>query len=749
MAIHFYEEEKTFLLQTAKTSYAFCINKDGYLCHLHWGGKVNGPSDLPTTAELAQRVTMIGRRSSELELSEYRAWGGASGKEPALKITFPDGTRSLYLVYHSHAIAGNILRITTRDTQYDVEVVLCYRVSEEFDIIERWSEITNTGKENFDIEIAAGANWRLPDREEYRLTYFSGNYGHEFQLNRETLGAAKRVLETRRGLSGFDCAPFFMIDDGTASEHRGAVYFGSVLWSGNWKITVERDSLSDVEITGGINDFDFTWCLEPGQTYTTAKFLAGYLTEGGFGGVGRRMHRYERAEIIHPMERDRLLPIIYNTHNTFWNRVDEKIVLEEIDAAAKTGIELFILEGGWTGYHDVDSTVNNSQSHRLGYGTWEVNELRFPNGLKPIADRIHSHGMKFGLWIEPEAVFPTNRIALEHPDWIVGYENRESEQTGAMRTLTLDMANDEACDYIIEVFTKLIGENEIDYVKNDFNRLIPHMGYRSGKPGHKKEGWDRYVRNMWRCYRTLKERFPNLIFENSAAGGKRTDLAMLGIAGRMHRSDNQDPLDAVTMFDTMSYFIPPKFQGGACFVSAAFSQWFNERPATIEYQGHMAMLSSMSVSMNLQTSGEEDMEELRRVIQLAKQVREVTQLGDMYRIASVREKDYGVYQYVNYEQSKSVVMVMGQTMQFAQMPERACLMGLKPNAKYKVTGHGKFYKKPFCRYEVGQPGYYQEIPERTKDYGIFTGNGLMSVGLPIWVKGNARSEVIILEEIEN
>lgn len=747
MGIFYYEQEKTFLLQTANTSYAFCVSKEGYLCHLHWGGKVLLPSDLPTLAQLQQRVTMIGRASSVTELLEYRSWGGSSAKEPALKITFPDGTRNLFLVYSSHCVEGDTLRVNLKETQYGVEVTLCYRVCEEFDIIERWSEIKNTSGEDFNIEMAAGANWHLPDRDGYRLTYFSGNYGHEFQLNREKLGASKRVLETRRGLSGYDCAPFFMIDDGSASEHHGAVYFGSVLWSGNWKITVERDSLDHTEVTGGINDFDFTYVLEPGASYTTAKFIAGYLTEGGFGGVGRRMHRYERKEIIHPMERDRILPIIYNTHNTFWNRVDEKIVLDEIDAAAKAGIELFILEGGWTGYHDLDSTVNNSQSHRLGYGTWEVNELRFPNGLKPIADRIHGHGMKFGLWIEPEAVFPTNKIAVEHPDWIVGYEHRESEKIGAMGTLTLDMANDDACDYIIDVFTRLIGENQIDYVKNDFNRAIPHMGYRSGERKHKKEGWDRYVRNMWRCYRTLKERFPNLIFENSAAGGKRTDLAMLGIAGRMHRSDNQDPLDAVTMFDTMSYFIPPKFQGGACFVSGAFSQWFNERPATIEYQGHMAMLSSMSVSMSLQTSSQEDMEELRRVIELDKQVREVTQLGDMYRIASVLEKDYGVYQYVNYEKTKSVVFVMGQTMQFAQMPERACLMGLKPEGKYKVTGHGKFFKKRFCRYEKGQPGYYQEIPERTRDYGEFSGNGLMHVGLPIWVKGNARSEVIVIEEI--
>ena len=78
MAIFYYENEKTFLLQTAKTSYAFCIHDNGYLLPLHWGGKVNDPQDLPKASELLQRVTMIGRASSPVEILEYRSWGGSS-----------------------------------------------------------------------------------------------------------------------------------------------------------------------------------------------------------------------------------------------------------------------------------------------------------------------------------------------------------------------------------------------------------------------------------------------------------------------------------------------------------------------------------------------------------------------------------------------------------------------------------------------------------------------------------------------
>ena len=153
------------------------------------------------------------------------------------------------------------------------------------DIIERSAVIHNVGKEPFVLEMAESANWTLPKHSHYRLTYFTGDYGHEFQMNRETFGSAKRVLESRRGLSGFDCAPFFMVDSGNATEEHGDVYFGSVIWSGNWKIVAERDWSEQNVIAGGINDFEFEYYLKPGQTYETPVFMAGYLAEGGFGGV--------------------------------------------------------------------------------------------------------------------------------------------------------------------------------------------------------------------------------------------------------------------------------------------------------------------------------------------------------------------------------------------------------------------------------------------------------------------------------
>ncbi len=746
MPISYFENEKIFLLSMKNSTYALGIDDTKVVGHRYWGARVENTHDLPTPDELVRRFSANGLKIGTDDIQEYRGFGGKSGLEPALKVSFPDGTRNLFLRYRAHRIEGERLEIDMTDVSYPIAVTLVYVLRPELDILERYSIIENTGSESFLIESAQSASFHMMPRD-YRLTYFTGAYGHEFQLHRENVGSAKRVIESRTGLSGPYCAPFFMLDHGDASEQMGDVFYGSLIWSGNWRISIEKDHGGRTFVSGGIHDFDYAVSLGGGESYETPIFMAGYSHEGGFGRASRQMHDYERAYILHPTERDRLLPIIYNTHNSFVNRVNEEIVLAEIEAAHAVGIELFVLEGGWTGDGELDSPENGGQAHRLGFGTWEVNPSRFPNGLKPISDKIHSLGMKFGLWIEPETVFKTNRIAKEHPDWLLGYKNRPTEIAG-MNCYSLDMANDEACDYITDILIRLVGENKIDYIKNDFNRYNYHMGFRGASSvEHQKEGWDRYVRNMWKCYSALKEAHPDLIFENSAGGGKRTDLGMMRFAGRMHRSDNQDPLDSVTMHEGMSHFILPKMEGGACFVSGAYTQMFNMRPTSIEYQGHVGMMSSLSVSMSLGEIPEEQREELKRTIALCKEVRPTVQKGDLYRLVSVYDKPYGVYEYLSKDKKRAVVFIIGINMQFASVPDRLRMLGLDPQASYRVTGHSTYYKTQFYMHEPTYKYYEPEIPTRTRDYGVHSGAGLMNIGLYISIKGHAHSEVLIVEEI--
>ena len=739
MSIRYFEKEKVFLLNGRESTYAFGI-VNGMTFHRHWGARVETPDELPSVKELQRRTTWS--VASPDSFQEYRAFGGDCVNEAAVNLVFADGTRSAYLRYVSHEIDGDCLRVLLRDTVFPVSVTLFYRVIERFDVIERRAVIRNEGAEPFRIERAATGLWFLPHRDEWRLTYFAGAYGHEMQRIREPILPGRRVLETRRGLSGPDAAPLILIDEGDATETAGSGYFLSVLWSGNWKIAVERDHLNRVVIGAGENDFDFGVTAEAGQEYESPMVFCGYSDAGGFGAITRKMHRYERAEIVHPTERGRILPVIYNTHGSLVNRTCEENVLREVDEAHEAGIELFVLDGGWTGTEGIDSPTNNGQAHRLGFGSWTVNPARFPHGLRPISDRLHGYGMKFGLWIEPESVFRTNETALEHPDWLLRYPGREPEKTG-WGCYHLNMANDEACDFVTERMLSLVRENSIDYIKNDFNSTMAQMGWQGVPPEHQREVHEKYVRNMWKCYSALKEEFPDLIFENSAGGGKRLDLGMLRFAGRMHRSDNQDPVDSVVMHEGFTYFLPSKFAGGACFVSDRYTRWLNRRDTTMEFQAHVGMMSGLSVSLKFSSLPPERMAELKRLLALNREIRGTVQLGDLYRLASTYDKPYGAFEFLDEDGSRAVVFVLGINEMFAHVNEPLRLQGLEPDARYLVTGHGTYY--PTLVYPHHDED--DDTPVHEKDYGVRTGRSLMNVGVQVILHASGTSEVLTVRRI--
>ena len=303
------------------------------------------------------------------------------------------------------------------------------------------------------------------------------------------------------------------------------------------------------------------------------------------------------------------------------------------------------------------------------------------------------------------------------------------------------MANDDACEYITNVLIKLISENGIDYIKNDFNRANTHLGWRGEEIKHQKEAWDKYVRNMWKCYGTVKEKFPNLIFENSAGGGKRTDLGMLKFAGRMHRSDNQDPVDSLKMHEGFTYLLPSKLAGCACFISDLYSQLVNRRKTTMEFQAHVGMMSGLSVSLKFAELSDERMAELKRLLALNKEIRETVQTGEFYRLVSIYDRPYCAYQFRGNDGKRSIVFCFAENIEFGKTADFIRLKALEPDKKYKVTGNGTYYK-----YHTTSPKYKTEIPSHKKDYGVHTGAGLMNVGIQIGIHGQGSSEILVVEE---
>lgn len=704
MSIHYYNEEKLFCLDAGEMTCAFAVTEH-ILMNRFWGAKLNR-ADIPDEKFLTERRRIGADLWCCAMFDEYPGWNSAiRGSEPSLKVTFEDGTRDVWLEYEDHSIEDDTLTVRLADKKYGLEVRLIYRVYDDCGIIERCAVITNRGQIGASLEIFNSGMLHLPYRDAYRLTTLTGKWSEEYRITHEKIRDGQTVLQTRNIMSGPEAVPFFAIDEGAADERRGGVWFGTLMWSGTHRIIVERGVFGDVSISAGINPFDCQIHLEPGESFTTPSLVYGF-TEGGFGAMSRHIHAFERRHVMSKCEAARIMPVVYNAYGTFYGNVNEEKIRSIIPVAHELGIEALIIDAGWSGEGDL---------YQKGMGDWNQNAERFPHGLRAISDELHRHGMIFGLWMEPECVHPESELFKAHPDWVFGYPERGAE-LDRMRYV-LNFAIDEVRDYMTDKIIGLIENCGVDYFKIDFNRYLYSVGTAHFAMEDKKAVWVKYVENLSRCYLTVKERFPNLLFENCAGGGMRTDLAMLRFAGRINRSDNQDPLDILKIHEGFSYFMLPKLAGGGCHISDVYTRHHNNRTTPMKYQAEIAMMGSLAVGKNLACLSDAEKSELKGYIETYKSLRESVHLGDIYRLASAYEKPYAAFEYLYGDEG--VLFVLGQSQQFMILPEPIRLDGLEDESLYEVDG-----------------------------FGIRSGRALMKLGVKVKLEGDFDSRVIRFKKIK-
>ncbi|WP_372630282.1 alpha-galactosidase [Cohnella sp.] len=670
MSIQFYSDQRLFSIATASSSYVFGLNDKGTIQHLYWGDPVAAADCAPLLGS--------GSHSSfdaalDREVEEYAGWGGLSYMEPSLKVRWHDGVRDLRLVYDYYRIDAEAngketLTIVLKDESYPLEARLTYSVLPGLDLIERSVVLVNTGDRDIVLESAQSAAWSLPELPAYRLTHVTGKWSGEFQLRNTILSEGKKVLESRRGFTDGHANPWFAIDDGSASEAAGKVWFGALGWSGNWKIAAEKTAFNRVRVTGGINDFDSEWTLAAGESFETPTFVGGY-SSAGFGSMSRQLHRYQ-YDYVSPSGEWR--KVLYNSWEATYFDVNVKDQTALAERAAKLGVELFVIDDGWFGQRNHD---------RAGLGDWHVNPDKFPSGLGELIGKVRELGMDFGIWVEPEAVNPDSDLYRSHPDWVYHFPTRS--RTELRNQLVLNISKPEVKRYIVGFMSKLLGGNDISFVKWDMNRTITEPGMQDHPLNRQKELWIRHVRSLYEIWAELRGKFPNVAFETCAGGGSRIDLGMLRYADQAWPSDNTDAFDRLSIQEGFSYVYAPKLM--TCWVTEAVSG-MNKRVTSLSYRFHSAMTGTLGIGANLNEWSEEQIAEAAGLVAQYKAVRPLVQGGRQYRLDALKHKGVDAVQYVGGKSEESVLFAFLYSQKLGDRLPRLCLQGLKPDAVYEIEG---------------------------------------------------------------
>ncbi len=710
MSVSFIKEENIFLIETENTHYAFFLF-NSLLRHAYWGKKLKNISDIPKPDDDVEgKILGCGYMNRYLWANEFVGWGSRFYNESTLKVTFADGVRDLNTMYHSHKIDdnGNTLIITLKDTYYEFFIDLKYKTYDGLDIIDRNIIIRNKTGDNITLNEVKSAALSFPYIEPnvYRLTYMGSAWGQEYDVKRIPITKAKTVLESRSGVSNSATFPYFAIDEGETTETDGEVWFGSLQWSGNFKITAEIDMARSLLITGGINDFDFSYILKNNESFTSPVFTLGYSDEG-FSGGSRQIHEYTRNYQYNGYWANKTAPIIYNAWSSFKFDINEEKLMGLAKKSAELGTELFVVDDGW---------YSTSGTGHKGLGDWYPSPEKFPRGLNPLIEYVNNLGMMFGIWIEPEMVSPDSQLYKDHPDWILNFPARERETS--LNRLILNLAREDVYDYIIKTIDNLLDNHNIEYLKWDINRWFSQPGW-PDVPKEEQQGmWVKYVLNLHRIFEHINKKHPKVILENCASGGLRADLKMAEWCTRINRSDNKDPLDMLYLHEGFTYVNLTRAAGGAGQISPN-NGGLSKRDCPMEFKAHIAVMGALGVGLDLISLTSEEMEELKSYFDLYKEIRDVVQLGDMYRLRSVRDGDHAIYEFVSKDKSEIAVFLFTIARPFRNPYRSIKLKGLDPNAVYKA------------------------------DDLTMSGDGLMKIGIPCgnYAIGNMRSKLFHFKRI--
>lgn len=447
------------------------VDRSGRLQNLHYGAKI--PSD-----DIAYFIGQIGDPvfrelvdlnyyANERIFSECGGYGRGDYRSPSVVIEREDGGLMSEFYYVRHTVddsvpeseglphvrcGGQTLTIFLRDLCSNAEIQLNYTVYDDSDVLVRNVRIVNEGKQPFYLKKAFSFCVDLPDRN-YKLLRLHGAWTRERTPEITNLGHGITRLQSTCGASSFGIHPFFGLLEQDCSETKGICYGVQLVYSGNFALTAERNAFGTVRLGGGINDEQFCWEVRSGESFVTPQALLCY-SERGLGELSREYADLIREKIMNPAFVFAPRPIVINNWEATYFDFDRDKLFSIIDEAAKLGVDTFVLDDGWFGNRDSDSS---------GLGDWYVNAKKLVGGLTAVIDRCKMNGLKFGLWFEPEMVSPDSDLYRTHPDWVIHKDGINPIR--GRRQLVLDFTRQEVVDYIFRVIADILRSNDISYVK--------------------------------------------------------------------------------------------------------------------------------------------------------------------------------------------------------------------------------------------------------------------------------------------
>lgn len=605
-----------FYLTTKTASLVLLVTESGIVLTPYWGSRIASQDISYVTGEITRASYLAdadGQKDFKLEQLPqiYPAYGYTDLRGPAFAFLYADGSRTTDLRYVSHRIYS--------------------------------------GKEKLD-----GLPALRPSQDcqtlELRLADFVQSM--EVVLRFSVFESHDAITQSVR----------------VVNQHKT-----QLVYSGNFAVSAEVDMHQNTRFQIGINPFDFSWLLEPGQSFQSPEAVLVYSGEG----LGRM------SQIFHHMYQDLLIPewfarqerpVLLNSWEAHYFDFDGTALTALAAEAAGVGAELFVLDDGWFGKRsDTTSSI----------GDWTPNEEKLGGSLQELIAAIEEKGLVFGLWFEPEMVSPDSRLYRRHPEWVIQAAGRRIEKS--RDEYVLDLSNPAVCEHIITSVGNILSQNHVRYVKWDMNRNLTNLGSTYLPAERQQEQAHRYILGLYHVLDTLTQQFPDVLFEGCAGGGGRFDPGILYYMPQMWPRDDTDAMERLAIQYGVSLLYPPYAM--ECHISESPNHQVARREP-LETRAAVAMWGNLGLELNLVRMDRAEKAALAEEIAFYKKVRPLVQFGDLYRLKGLDGGNQYAWMFQSQDQKNVFVSFVQIQASPNTVSKRLRLRHLDPDAWYRIEGSG-------------------------------------------------------------
>ncbi len=336
-------------------------------------------------------------------------------------------------------------------------------------------------------------------------------------------------VEVQAGSRGSHCSWF------AVSDHLNRGLFAGWEFDGRADASIRHEgSTNALRLSAYITSMNHP-LAEEGDVTLPAGFVG--LYHGDWDEAGFRTQRFTEAAIAKAAPDPAIFPYVVWDSWGYQQKLNETILKRNAAAAAALGIELFVVDLGWS---------------RM-IGDWRDDPEKFPNGMRSISDYVHSLGMKFGMHFALAEASADAPVLQAHPDWT------STQSYGYFNASSLCLSNGETRDWVIKEAIRLIDDYNVDWILQDGEQMVKECTKTTHTHDSKDSNYANAVDGLNAVVGAVQKARPNISWENCADGGTMMTFNMVKQYVTSITNDASSDFGARQATYGATYVFPPRY----------------------------------------------------------------------------------------------------------------------------------------------------------------------------------------------